>query len=545
MKISTVIAILFLSAIVCCAAEQPNIIVFPHKGVSVSKETALLVTERISEKLSGSGKVRVLEHDEIEKILETIGRNLDDCTEEGCGIELGRQLDAEKIVAGSITRIGRRITIVSNLIDVATTEREITVSSDLDDVSEERLVDYVPDLMKRMTAQIPLIGKIIEIIGDTVVVDIGKRNGVSIGDELVVVYNKLLTDPETGEWKGYLPRVVGRLQFMDFINTDLSRCIIVSDKLLLKQSVNSAYIDPGDKIRVSLDQSAVTFDFKSTPPGSEVFIVGTDKPLGVTPFYHHLKPGAYQFRFSKEGYKDRIEPLIASSGAQHRLNPNLQPETAKLTIHSNPNDAQIFINGKHIGQTPLIVKEQPVGEIKIELKKNRFLDEHKLYEVMPDRKNILKFKLKPTNWKSKNRWKKDAVLASMFIPGRGQINNGQSRGWIYLLGFGASIAMGLNSQNEYNKASDSYDNAKLEYENSPIGSASREIKFHEMQSAESDIMNWEDNARMAWISAGSIWTWNVIDAAIWGGNKAIRVSTGISPNSHSGYSVKFGVKLTF
>ena len=409
MKLSLVVIFVLLAATLCRAAEQPNIIVFPHKGESVSKKTALMVTERISERLSRSGKVRVLERDEINKILETIGRNLDDCTEEGCGIELGRQLDAEKIVAGSITRIGRRITIISNLIDVATTEREITVSSDLDDVSEERLVDYVPELIERMTAKIPLIGKIIDVVGDTVIVDIGKKNGVAAGDELVVIHSKLLSDPETGEWKGYLPRVIGRLQLIDFINNDLSRCRIITEKRSLMQSVRASDVEAGEKIRVHLDQSAVSVDIKSVPADAEVFIVGETESIGKTPLIHHLKPGAYQFRFHKEGYSDRLESLLIEPGVRHRLNPKLKPISAKLTIISDPHDAQIFIEGKYVGQTPFIVPEQPTGQIKIEVKKNEYMDDHKLYEVKPNRNNSVKFKLTPSNWQLKKKWKRNAI----------------------------------------------------------------------------------------------------------------------------------------
>ncbi|MDP8239073.1 MAG: DUF2380 domain-containing protein [Candidatus Hatepunaea meridiana] len=192
-----------LIAFFCCltglswAAKQPHVVVFPLKAEGVSSQTANLVTERIRAKLGASGRVKVLERNEIDKILETIGKNLEDCTSEGCGIELGRQLDADKIVAGSITRIGKRITIAVNFLDVETTEREVPTSIDIDDISEDKLIDYIPDLVDQIIDRIPIEGKILEVAGKEILVDIGSETGIKLGNQLLVIQIKKVLDPET------------------------------------------------------------------------------------------------------------------------------------------------------------------------------------------------------------------------------------------------------------------------------------------------------------------------------------------------------------
>ncbi len=523
------------------SAEKPNVIVFTLSEEGISKKTSILVSERIRERLSSSGKVRVLERNEIDKILETIGQNLDDCTEEGCGIELGRQLDAEKIVTGSITQIGRRITISTNFIDVATTEREITVSKDIDDATEEKIVDYIPSLVKKLTDQIPLVGKVIEIIKDTVIVDIGPEVGIKQDDELIVVRRKPLLDPDTGELRGYLPQTIGQLRVHSFINQELSRCVIVSSERDFEEIVKKRYNDM-TQIRVQMDIMAVTLDIKSNPSETEIYMNGEKKLFGLTPLITRLKPGAYQFKFHKDGYQDKTETVLLESGEQQKLNITLKPETGKLTVISDPHGADLYIDGKYIDQTPYS-DNVPSGDYKIELKKKNYLDEQQLINVKPKRDNVIRVNLTSSNWKMKKKWKSDAIVASLFIPGRGQINNGQMRGWLYLMGFGASIAMGLNSQNEYNNASDAYDAVNFAYE-AASGSPEQALLYQEMVVTRDDMTKWKDQTEIMWMAAGGIWAWNVIDAMIWGGNKDIALYGG-SQIQFASSSSRVGIRIKF
>lgn len=204
-------------------AKTPNVVVFPIKGIGVSEHTADLTTDRLRALLGRSGKVRILERNEIDKILTTIGANLDDCSEEGCGIQIGRHLDADKIISGTITRVGRRTTIAVNFIDVETTERQIPASRDLDNVPEERLIDYIPDLMDQIISRIPTEGKILEVDGNKILVDIGSKNNLKVGAELKVELIKEIADPETGEMRS-VPQQVGKLKVTGFAGTEFANC---------------------------------------------------------------------------------------------------------------------------------------------------------------------------------------------------------------------------------------------------------------------------------------------------------------------------------
>jgi len=227
-KINVALIVLFfcLSGL-SWAARQPNVVVFPLKAEGISPQTANLLTERIQALLSRSGRVRVLERNEIDRILETAGFNYDEITSEMDGIEMGKLLNAHKIISGSITRIGDRITIAAYYLDVETSVREISANRDINNTSEDRLIDFIPELVDQIVDRIPLEGSILEADGDTIIVDIGTETGIKIGTMLTVEQVKDIRDPYTGEVRS-IPQKVGSLEVIDFAGKEFARCVIVS-----------------------------------------------------------------------------------------------------------------------------------------------------------------------------------------------------------------------------------------------------------------------------------------------------------------------------
>lgn len=110
----------------------------------------------------------------------------------------------------------------------------------------------------------------------------------------------------------------------------------------------------------------------STPQGAKVFMGDTEK--GITPLSLSLTPGSYVVTLKKEGFSDfSFSTVDVVSEQVARLSQVLTALEGTLVINSNPEGAQVFIEGKDKGQTPLTVSISP-GSYMMDLKKEGFQD---------------------------------------------------------------------------------------------------------------------------------------------------------------------------
>lgn len=137
-------AVAFLSLSISfsiCAQERLAVLPLTGSGVEVStKETAYLLL--VSE-ISKLKKYEVISKTEIEALVGERG-----CAESACAIEIGKQTNASKVVFGSLNKLGEKIILQYNLVDVTTGETLLT-----DDLSALRVED-LDQVVKRVAASI-------------------------------------------------------------------------------------------------------------------------------------------------------------------------------------------------------------------------------------------------------------------------------------------------------------------------------------------------------------------------------------------------------
>lgn len=102
----------------------------------------------------------------------------------------------------------------------------------------------------------------------------------------------------------------------------------------------------------------ITLD--SDPQGASVTIDG--RPLkGKTPTRLSLPKGGYLFEFSMPGYQSQwvkrvcVEPAVT-------VKATLKPIAASVLIDSKPSRAAVIISGKRIGETPMVLRDLPLGK---------------------------------------------------------------------------------------------------------------------------------------------------------------------------------------
>jgi len=78
--------------------------------------------------LQGTGYFRVCDRANIETVMAEIGFQQTGCTSSECVVQVGRVLGVEKIISGSISKLGDTYIISLQIIDVATALVERSVS---------------------------------------------------------------------------------------------------------------------------------------------------------------------------------------------------------------------------------------------------------------------------------------------------------------------------------------------------------------------------------------------------------------------------------
>jgi len=125
-----------------------------------------------------------------------------------------------------------------------------------------------------------------------------------------------------------------------------------------------------------------SLDVSSTPDKAKVYI--NDQYKGDTPLKLDLDIGTYNLKITKSGYQDYTDKITIEENKILKLSPKLSSSTSsttptqpvlkqgKLSLDSNPQGADVYINGKLYGKTPLNTNLN-VGSYKVEIKKDGYL----------------------------------------------------------------------------------------------------------------------------------------------------------------------------
>ena len=103
-----------------------------------------------------------------------------------------------------------------------------------------------------------------------------------------------------------------------------------------------------------------SMNITSEPAGAEVSILG--KVIGTTPRVTNPVPSAmYIVKFAMDGYEPAWLPVTVVPGRQVDAHAVLVPENATVIIDSNPSGAHVQMNGKEIGDTPVLLSDLALG----------------------------------------------------------------------------------------------------------------------------------------------------------------------------------------
>jgi len=95
-------------------------------GDGISETEVRMIADILSSEIFNTRKFRVIDRRQRETVLTEIKFSMTSCNDEECQLEAGKLLSADKIVVGSIGKIGNGFIINIKLIQVETGETRAT-----------------------------------------------------------------------------------------------------------------------------------------------------------------------------------------------------------------------------------------------------------------------------------------------------------------------------------------------------------------------------------------------------------------------------------
>jgi TolB-like protein len=107
-----------------------NIAVVDFNGNNISDGEVRALTDRLRTELFNTKYFKVIEREMMQEVLKEQGFQQSGCTTDECMVEIGRLIGVEKIIGGSISKVGNIYSVSSRLVNVETGEIENTAVFD-------------------------------------------------------------------------------------------------------------------------------------------------------------------------------------------------------------------------------------------------------------------------------------------------------------------------------------------------------------------------------------------------------------------------------
>jgi archaellum component FlaG (FlaF/FlaG flagellin family) len=123
---------------------------------------------------------------------------------------------------------------------------------------------------------------------------------------------------------------------------------------------------------LEIQKSKGSISVKSTPERAQIFINGA--PQGQTPaVVGGLAAGEYLVELRSEGYERSYKSVSLLDGQELALDLSMKTITGLLLVDSNPQGADVVIEGVSKGNTPLLLTDLPLGNYTLEFRSAKLL----------------------------------------------------------------------------------------------------------------------------------------------------------------------------
>ena len=208
---------------------------FQEKGGLAERDGfSIVLTTQLSDYLTSSGRVQVVERILIERLMEELNLGSSDLADQETALKLGRVLAAKLIGTGSLFYMPNGTLLSLRLIDSETSAIPLVITRQCGtQVSlEKELYTLNRKILKTVMEKYPLHGYVVEVTGDQAMVNLGSRQGVVMGTGFEV-----LEEGKTIKYKGKTlqsaPKTIAKAEVVR-VEPDLCYIRIISQERPLK-----------------------------------------------------------------------------------------------------------------------------------------------------------------------------------------------------------------------------------------------------------------------------------------------------------------------
>jgi len=206
-------------------------------------------------------------------------------------------------------------------------------------------------------------GRVTSIQGNVIELNLGNERGLRLGDIGKIYYVVKIDQQETSIF-------IAKIKITHLLEK--------SSKALIEEKTGEIRV--GYLVEIKTKEGEL--EVGSEPSGAKVYVNG--KEVGETPLVlKNLKLGRHQIRLVKEGY-DPYEVSEVLGTERKKVTANMKKmivKEANLEIRSDPPGAKVSLNGKEVGETPLVWAVKP-GRYLIEVHKEGYGGHEEWVEVI-------------------------------------------------------------------------------------------------------------------------------------------------------------------
>jgi hypothetical protein len=178
------------------SSESDAIVVLQFSATGMTESAARAFSTMVSQNLANTNRFNVIPIDAAEEEAKKQAPSLLPCFDIGCGIQMGKLMESDWILTGhiSLTEAGlfslnvKLVLIFDNSLAFEDTIR----------FTDETMDRQFYLLSNRIADNAPVIGRIVEANNKIAVVNLGEKNGIAVGDHLVI-YRNLTVRSDSGE----------------------------------------------------------------------------------------------------------------------------------------------------------------------------------------------------------------------------------------------------------------------------------------------------------------------------------------------------------
>ena len=177
-------------------SSNNGIIVLQFGATGMTESAARAFSNMVAQNLANTNRFSVIPLDQVEEETANKAPSLLPCFDIGCGIQMGKLMETDWILTGhiSLTTSGlfslnvKLVFIFDNSLAFEDTIR----------FTDESMDRQFYQLANRIANNAPVIGNVLEANNKIAVVDLGEKDGISVGDRLII-HRSLTVQSDTDE----------------------------------------------------------------------------------------------------------------------------------------------------------------------------------------------------------------------------------------------------------------------------------------------------------------------------------------------------------